>query len=270
MMGMTYEPFGRREHMPKEGALPSPEESNRVSELSRSQASARRAASDGFLSKISKEARGLVIAGSLAAGFQPPEARSSPTSRDETSQQMSVEDQAMSTVEQLARNRAQAGMAQQQAASAEAKSETGDKIQQQTNSLNFYILEFTSNLVAFDVSCLGLTLPFTLPLYVALIVPILGYELYNAWNGNESLIPYFPKLTWQSFLKPGSSGDDAPPVPLPDMVLYIGVFCFILFLILMTIIETGFVIAVIYAWNNPTLGLQMFSQLIGMPKIFGL
>lgn len=151
----------------------------------------------------------------------------------------------------------------------QAKGEVDKQIQEQTNSVNFYILQFTTDLMAFDMSCFGLTLPITLPIYDLLIVPILGMELYHAWNGTPSLIPYFPKLTWQSFMKPGGGGE-TPPVPLPQTVLCVLVFFVMLLLGLLTLLEAGFIAAVIYAWQNPTEAGQMLSGFLGMPSIPGL
>lgn len=151
----------------------------------------------------------------------------------------------------------------------QAKGEVDKQIQEQTNSVNFYILQFATDLFAFDVSCFGLLLPLTLPIYDFLIVPILGYELYNAWTGNASLIPYFPKLSWQSFLKPGGGGD-ASPIPLPETPLLVLVFVVILILGLLTLIEGALIAAIIYAWNNPSEAGAMLSGFLGMPSIPGL
>lgn len=162
-------------------------------------------------------------------------------------------------------NEAQEAMAQIE----QAMGEVDKQIQEQTNSVNFYILQFATDLFAFDVSCFGLLLPLTLPIYDFLIVPILGYELYNAWTGNASLIPYFPKLSWQSFLKPGGGGD-ASPIPLPETPLLVLVFVVILILGLLTLIEGALIAAIIYAWNNPSEAGAMLSGFLGMPSIPGL
>lgn len=161
-------------------------------------------------------------------------------------------------VERLAQSRAAAGLAQSADGGgggtgdiASALGEMDEKIQAKTNSVNFYILQGLMDLFAFDMSCLFLTAPLTLPIYDILIIGVLGYELYNGFTGNKSIVPYFPELTWESFTTPGKEKSSSP-IPLPRTPLYILVLWVILLLIPLNIIELAFITFFLYALTDPT------------------
>ncbi len=195
----------------------------------------------GFMSRLADNARGAVLAGSLMAGGMTPAPTQAPTFDDGAETSQTVGDEGYDPVETLRQSQAQAGMAQASASVSEAVEEVDKQIQGQADSINYWLLQALSYLISFDASCFGLTLPLTLPLYDALIIPIFGYELYNSWTGNESLFPYFPRLSWQSFFKPGGGDEQIPPVPLPETPLQITILAIIIILGVASFIEVGLI-----------------------------
>lgn len=160
--------------------------------------------------------------------------------------------------QKLAEEKAQAGAAAQAAAGAAASGDVEEKIQEQTNSINHYlVVQFLPTLFGFDASCFFLTTIFTIPIYYLIIGVLLGLELKSAMTGSKSMIPYFPKLTWASFAPPGTMIS----LPLPDMVLYMIVFWAILMLNIATVIWAGLIYMFVLAVTDPGSAFQFASML---------
>jgi len=180
-------------------------------------------------------------------------------------------DEGLDPVERLAQGQAAAGLAQAagEGGGSVGSGDIGEKIQEKANSLNHYlVVEFLPELFAFDAGCMFITTIFTMPIYFFIIVVYLGYQLYNGFTGNKSMIPYCPELTWESF-SPAGTGEIS--IPLPRMVLYIATLWAILLLCIASTVWAGLVMMAVYAMVDPLAALdaatQIFSFFIDLPAI---
>lgn len=222
-------------------------EASRAERLKRDQnAAARPGQSGGVLSNLSGRARGAMLGAALALNL--PMNAPEPAPREEQTQSMGAEEGEggdYSPEENLVRSQASAGLAAQNATQQGAPNPE-EEIQKQTNSVNHYILQTETELIATDVSTFGISLLVTVP-FRLVFCAVLGYQLYNAFTGNESFIPYFPKLTIESFFPPGSKIS----APVPPVFVQLAVVAYLIYVGLLTLTCVGLLALLILAITDP-------------------
>jgi hypothetical protein len=166
-----------------------------------------------------------------------------------------TEESGSDPVERLRRGQAAAAL---EAAQGEAGGELDprEKIQGQLDRINHVLLvEILPEVVAFDASCLGVTTFLTLPLVYWPVAALWGLEVYNDFRGATT--PFTPRLSWKSFMPPGTEIN----IPLPNQPLWIAWLAYVFLLVFLSLFWLGLVGLVVYAWNDPIGALGSIASL---------
>jgi len=143
--------------------------------------------------------------------------------------------------EKLRNDTAQAAMAKLAGESSAADMDIDGQINKQTSRLNHWMLEAEiDGLIDSDISTCGLSLIVTLPTRIV-FCGVLALELKHAVLGSKSMIPYFPTLTWESFMPPGTEIS----IPAPTFLLWLAVVAYLITVILATLVIAA-IIGIIY------------------------
>lgn len=143
--------------------------------------------------------------------------------------------------EKLRNDTAQAAMQKLAGESSAADMDIDGQINKQTSRLNHWMLEAEiDGLLDSDISTCGLSLIVTLPTRIV-FCSVLAIELKHAVLGSKSMIPYFPTLTWESFMPPSTEIS----IPLPTFFLYVAVVAYLIAVVGATLVALT-IIAIIY------------------------
>lgn len=132
-----------------------------------------------------------------------------------------------------------------------------EEIQTQIDKANHYLLvEILPNVFAFDCTTFGLLSFATLPIVYWPIAAIWGVEVYNDFTGNST--PLTPRLSWKSFMPPGTEMD----IPLPNQPLWIAWIAYVILLVILTIIWLFLGFLIIYSIAEPLAAVSKFANFL--------
>ncbi len=134
-----------------------------------------------------------------------------------------------------------------------------DPISKQTSKINHWMLEAEYEMIASDFSTLGLALIVTLPTRI-IFCTILALELKHSFFRSKSMIPYFPTLTWESFMPPATEIS----VPLPTVSLQIAVLAYLIGVATITTVAVGIIAIILVGLGSAgTVVVEGVSSLFG-------
>lgn len=218
---------------------------------------------DGFQNETQGDGRSLPEGSRPMAEEDPGRPEAGPSSGGDGQQSGGAQGGGMDPVaaqhEKLSQDQTQAGLAQAAKQASEGVEKAKDEISKQTSRINHWMLEAEGEMISMDFSTVGISLVATLPIRIV-FCGILLLELKHGFNGSKSMIPFFPKLTWESFMPPSTEIS----IPLPAVPLQVSVLAYLIGVALFTTVALGIIALVVVE-----LGAIGGAAAYGLSFIFG-